>query len=182
MAYLNEIASDQEAAAKLAPLPQLAQGARWGTGRVRIDSVELCDGAGTPRAIFVNGGAMQVIMHFRAEQPIEDPIFGLAIHDQGGVHICGPNSGFGDLHISTPCSEGVVIYTIPDLALLEGAYLISVSCHNRADTEMYDYHDRAYPLRVHRGVSREIYGLVTLKGEWNFEVAADPDLTGGSEQ
>jgi len=52
------------------------------------------------------------------------------------------------------------------LSLLEGSYLLSVSSHNRADTEMYDYHDRAYPFRVRPGASREQYGLVTLGGEW----------------
>lgn len=181
MAYLDEVAAEQETAAQAAPLPTLAEGSRWGTGRVQIDRVELCDDTGAPRSVFVNGGAMQVRLHFHAEQPIEDPIFGLAIYHQGGVHICGPNSGFGDLQISTPCSEGLVVYRIPNLALLEGTYLISVSCHNRADTEMYDYHDRAYRFRVHRGVSREIYGLVTLNGEWGFAPASDPNSARRSE-
>ncbi len=168
MAYLSGIAAAY-AAEDVAASSVASDGARWGTGKVRITGVEICDGAGARQSSFATGDRMQVRLHFRALQPVEDPVFGLAIHHQSGTHICGPNSNFGGLTIPIARGEGVVVYTIPRLSLLEGSYLLSVSCHNRADTEHYDYYDRAYLFRVHRGASREVYGVVTLNGEWRYE-------------
>jgi lipopolysaccharide transport system ATP-binding protein len=112
---------------------------------------------------------MEVRMQYRARERVEDPIFGLAIHDENGTHICGPNTGFGRLHIPFVEGEGEVSYRIPALPLLQGRYLVTVSSHNRADNEMYDYHDRSYSFEVYPGVSSERYGLVTLNGEWQVE-------------
>ena len=42
---------------------------------------------------------------------------------------------------------------------------------NHDDTEIFDYHERAYLFRVvnQSGNSRERYGLLTLQGEWKYE-------------
>jgi hypothetical protein len=52
---------------------------------------------------------------------------------------------------------------------MEGTYLLSVALHNRADTVMYDYHDRLYLFRVRQVGTGERYGLVTMKGTWDWK-------------
>jgi len=175
MAYLNDMAAKREQQSGAPSLPELEEGRRWGTGRVQITGVELCDGGGKPRSVFVNGAPLQVRLRYRAEQPVEDPVFGIAFHHQNGVHVSGPNSAFADLHIPVIHGDGEVVYSVAALPLTEGKYLISVASHNRADDEMYDYHDRAYPLLVYPGACRERYGLVTLGGEWGI---AEPTVAG----
>jgi len=171
MAYLNAIARKEEEKAASKPLSGIQNDWRWGTGRIQITQVEFCDGNGAPCSVFVNGGPMEVRLHYRAEERIEDPNFGLAIYHQNGTHICGPNTHFGGLYIPFVEGEGRVVYRIPSLDLLEGTYLLSVAVVNGADTEMYDYHDRVYSFRVYPGKSRERYGLVTLKGKWWINAA-----------
>jgi len=63
--------------------------------------------------------------------------------------------------------EGIVTYTIPALPLLEGLYYISVSAHNWENTEMYDYHDRAYPFQIIYETG-EKYGFLSMGGVWNI--------------
>jgi hypothetical protein len=116
---------------------------------------------------------LEIRLSYRADEPVDDPVFGLAIHSQNGVHVCGPNTAFGNLHIPRVEGEGRVTYRIPSLPLMQGAYAVSVSSHSRADTETYDYHDRAYPFRVYPGRSCEQYGLVTLEGEWRIDDGVD---------
>jgi lipopolysaccharide transport system ATP-binding protein len=111
---------------------------------------------------------MEIHLHYDSRERVEDPVFGLAIHHQSGTHVCGPNTDFGHCHVSYVEGPGELVYRIPSLPLLQGAYLVSVSVHNRSDTEMYDYHDRVYPFRVYPGKSGERYGLVTLNGEWGI--------------
>jgi lipopolysaccharide transport system ATP-binding protein len=169
MAYLNDVAEQEEDKAGTQPLSELADGRRWGNGKVQITRVELCDDAGVPRKVFVNGGGFQARLHYRSRGLVKTPVFGLAIHSQTGVHICGPNTEFGGFHIPSVEGEGVIIYRVPELCLLEGAFQVSVAVVEAGTSETFDYHDRAYPFRVSAGRSRERYGAITLGGEWSME-------------
>ncbi len=178
MQYLNNVAEKEEAvrsaAGKSRSVDQLAEGQRWGTGRVEIIDVKLCDAEGIERSIFLTGAPMQIRLYYRADKPIEDPIFGIALHHHNGTWVAGPNTDFGDLSIPRVEGEGEVVYHIPKLSLLAGGYSISVAAVNRSDTEMYDYHDRAYQFRVHTGNTRERYGVVTLGGQWTTDQKPTP--------
>jgi lipopolysaccharide transport system ATP-binding protein len=167
MAYLNGVANREES--KAAGAQALVEARpNWGTGKVQIVEVKLCDGTGAPRYIFMTGGVMEVQLHYRVEGRVEEPVFGIAIHHQNGAHLCGPNTNFGGLRIPALEGEGQVIYRIPALPLLDGAYVISAAVVDRGNSETYDYHDRAYPFRVSTDASHERYGMVTLGGEWQI--------------
>jgi len=141
---------------------------RWGSGRVKIIGVRLLDSDGKERRRFRVGESLTVEIRYRAEERVERPVFGLAIHRGDGVHITGPNTRFCGYEIPWVEGEGVVRYTIRSLPLLEGLYYISVSVHDWNDTEMYDYHDRLYAFwSLPSGGER--YGIVTLQGEWEWE-------------
>ena len=66
-------------------------------------------------------------------------------------------------------------YTVPFLPLLEATYFVTVAAVNQADTEVFDYHDRAYSFRVVRQGGRfdEPFGLLTLAGEWAVRAAIE---------
>ena len=111
---------------------------------------------------------MHIHLHYRAAQRIDQPVFGLAIHHQNGSNIFGPNTKFGGLEIPYAEGEGVVVYTIPKLPLLEGGYAISVAVVDDADTQTFDYHDRAYTFQVYSGEQSTGYGMVKLDGHWRW--------------
>ena len=185
MAYQRHFAELEDARRPTHP-PDLLDGPgdkqRWGSGRVRITKIELCDGDGVPHTNFRNGDTMTVCLHYETDERIEDPIFGLAIHHQHGTQICGPNTKFSGLPIRAIQGSGLISYSIPALPLLPGGYLLSVAVVNEASTETFDYHDRTLTFHVYAGVSKEQYGLVTLHGVWQNEhaAAAIGDATGGA--
>ena len=146
-----------------------AEERRWGTGKIRIVQVRLLDGEGREQQRFRTGEPLVVEIRYRAEERVERPVFGLAIHRSDGIHITGPNTQFAGLDIPAVEGEGTVTYTVPALPLLEGLYYISVSAHNWEDTEMYDYHDRLYAFRVLPGEG-ERYGVMTLLGRWSWNI------------
>ena len=141
---------------------------RWGAGDVQVIDVSFVDGDGTPRRVFETGESWAVRLRYQAHRPVAEPIFGLAIHRDDGVHVCGPNTLFGDLDIPLVEGPGEMLYRVDHLPLLEGSYLLSVSAHNRADTVMYDYHDRLYAFRVCQFKRSEGSGVIALKGEWSW--------------
>ncbi|MEZ4710398.1 MAG: ABC transporter ATP-binding protein [Caldilineaceae bacterium] len=166
MHYLNRVAEGEKKSANTAILPALENGLRWGSGRVQLEAVQLCDGDGAPQTVFKTGNEMQVRIRYCCKERVDPPVIGLSIHHQNGAHICGPNTDFGELTLPVSQTAGEVVYRIPWLSLLPGAYQVTAAVVDRETQEMYDYHDRAYAFRVYPGASREQYGLVTLRGEW----------------
>ena len=58
---------------------------------MQILEVKLCDATGARIRLYDrrrDGGADL----YRAESLVADPVFGIAIHHQNGVHLCGPNT------------------------------------------------------------------------------------------
>ncbi|MCX7680604.1 MAG: ABC transporter ATP-binding protein [Anaerolineae bacterium] len=142
-------------------------GRRWGSGDVEITAVSFFDAAGMERRVFESGEAWGVRLYYHAPRRVERPVFGMAIHRNDGVHVCGPNTYFYGLEIPFVEGEGAISYRVPALPLLEGTYLVSVSSHNEADTVMYDFHDRLYPFKVSQfSTDSEPRGVVELGGRW----------------
>jgi lipopolysaccharide transport system ATP-binding protein len=146
---------------------------RWGSGKVRITSVELWDGSGQKAFAFGSGEPLTVRLHYSALQRVERPEFGIGIYHETGAHISGPNTQFGGLVIPAIEGEGIVTYHIPALPLLAGRYRLAVAAVDSSDGQMFDYHDRLYDFQVYPN-SSERYGLVTLGGSWQIEQAGAP--------
>jgi len=146
---------------------------RWGSRRIEVVRVRLTNAQGVEQTIFQTGEPLVVQLNYRTREPVVSPIFGIAIYRQDGLHICGPNTAFSGLVLPTMEGEGQVLYTIPYLPFLEGLYQITAAVVNQDDTEIYDYHDRAYPFRVlnRNGSVKEQFGLITVKGDWKCEPA-----------
>lgn len=155
---------------RLSTAGNLSPSQRWGTGRIEIVNVRLLNEKGVEKTIFRTGDTLVLQIDYKCHEAIPSPFFGMAIHRQDGTHITGPNSSFAGLVLPTLENEGTVTYRVPYLPLLEGLYHISVAAVNHDDTEIFDYHDRAYSFRVvnYDGAMRERYGLVTLRGEWEY--------------
>lgn len=160
-------------ARRLSEVAGVAPNQRWGTGRIEIVRVRLLNRQGAEKTVFRTGDMLTVEMQYRCNESVLSPTFGMAIHRQDGTHVTGPNTGFAGVRLPKLETPGTVTYRIPYLPLLEGLYHISVAVHNQEDTEMFDYHDRAYSFRVDNfdGRTRERYGIVTLRGEWTHVVA-----------
>jgi len=144
---------------------------RIGTRTIEITRVRLTNELDEDNTIFSTGQELILHLHYRTQGPVDSPIFGMAVHRQDGVHICGPNTSFSGLTLSRLEGSGIISYRIPFLPLLEGLYSISAAVVNRDDSEILDYHDRAYPFRVMNssGAKQEKYGLMTLQGVWSLK-------------
>jgi lipopolysaccharide transport system ATP-binding protein len=156
-------------------------GRRWGTGEVIIDQVRLGQTDRQERDVFTTGQPFSVEIRYRTQQRVEQPVFGLAIHDSNGLHITGPNTQLAGHQIPWIEGEGVVHYTVPSLTLLEGTYYMSVAVCNREETCMYDFHDRLYAFRI-LSSEGERKGVMTLKGSWSWNGQKYQESLSGSKQ
>jgi ABC-type polysaccharide/polyol phosphate transport system ATPase subunit len=141
---------------------------QWGSKKIEITNVRLLDETQAEQHIFYTGQALILEMDYQANGTIDSPVFGIAVHRQDGLHLTGPNTSFSGLNLGKISGSGKIIYRVPYLPLLPGKYYFSVAAVNSDDSEIFDYHDRLYTFQIDnqgRGVN-EIYGAVTLKGEW----------------
>jgi len=141
---------------------------RWGNRKIEITRARITNSQNEDESIFYTGQTLVLRLEYMAHQPVQSPVFGMAIHRNDGLHISGPNTAFAKMDLGMVQGSGEITYTIPALALLEGLYHISVAAADREDTEIFDYHHLAYDFRVlnygHSNVEK--YGLVTLNGVW----------------
>ncbi len=149
---------------------ELEEGRRWGSREIEITGVRVTDATGGTPSVFRTGSSISIHIAYRAGREVKDPVFGLAIHRRDGVHLTGPNTRVDRVPIDSVFGEGEVIYTVPQLALLDGGYQISVAAHHADGIQMYDYHDRLYDLRVdnRKGVVHEHHGMLSLLGSWQI--------------
>lgn len=135
-----------------------------------ISRVKILNSQDAEQHIFFTGEAVQVQIEYLVHQTVESLEVGIAIHRQDGVHITGPNTTFDGLQITAKPGPGGVVYSIPNLPLLEGLYNITVALVNHDGNIILDYQDRFYSFRIdNRGHKvQERYGIMTLSGEWRL--------------
>lgn len=141
---------------------------RFGSHDVEISGVELVGADGVTRTVFQTGERLTIRIRYQARQIVERPVFGLAIHHEGGILLAGPNTRFAGLEIPTIQGAGYVDLTIAAVPLLTGRYYVSASIYDETLVHPYDYHDRLYRLTIQSEGGRERFGTIALGGDWNW--------------
>lgn len=142
---------------------------RWGSGEARVDSFELVDAAGERTTSVRTGEAVTIRLHFSAREPIEKPVFGVAVHSIEGVEVTGPNTRDADLVPDKIDGTGTVELRVPRLLLLPGTYDLSAAIYDYTRQHPYDHRHRALRFDVEPGEPREEHGFTSLGGSWKID-------------
>jgi lipopolysaccharide transport system ATP-binding protein len=148
--------------------PNNNSASRIGSREAEITAVDLLDAQGRSQTVVQTGAQLTLRLRYNAHEPVERPAFGIAIHHDSGVHLCGPNTLFDQFVIERIDGPGFVDYTIPSLPLLTGRYLISAAIYDEALAHPYDHHIQAFPLVVQSDQVSERFGLLALGGSWSL--------------
>ncbi|MBI5527802.1 MAG: ABC transporter ATP-binding protein [Deltaproteobacteria bacterium] len=133
---------------------------------VSVLGVRVVGADGREAAEFETGQRVAVEVDFRADAPVVDPAFGVAIHRNDGVYCFGPNTAWDKVLYGEYCGDYRLSITYPALPLLAGSYLVSVGIFDREHVVPYVYHDRMYGFAVR--TSRPEYGMVLIEHEWGI--------------
>ena len=141
--------------------------------------VQVLDGRGQPRDRFQTGEDLVVAVTFRTSEPVERPIFGVAIFRSDGVYLHGPNTRYDQVLDGT--YHGIYTFFIQwrKLPLLTGRYRLSVAVFDNghlkphSGTTSYDF-EVSSDLEDHGVVLMDhAWGLVTREG-WVPRIADRP--------
>ena len=144
---------------------------RWGSREIEITRVALLDAQGREPSAFQTGESLTARLFYEARQPIDDPVFGLAIHHANGFHVNGPNTRFGGLSLGTVSGRGYIDYTISELPLLAGSYVLTAAVYDSTLTHPFDHHERMYPFVVQTGTIGERWGSFHIPARWTWKQA-----------
>lgn len=157
----------EEVHAAAGPPPDPEGGARWGTGEITIDAVELVDPTGTARETTRTGDSVRLRLHYTAHQRVERPVFGVGVHRLDGIHITGPNTKQADIRVEAIEGSGQVDLVLDRLLLLPGTYDLSAAAYDWTLQHAYDHRHRFQRFDVERGEPAEEHGVVSLGGRWD---------------
>jgi ABC-2 type transport system ATP-binding protein len=142
-------------------------GEHWGSGEARLTKVEILDADGRPADPIRTGDAVVIRLHYDAAEPIERPIFGLAIMRLDGYEVAGPNTREADVVPDKIEGQGHVDLHIARLMLVPGMYDMRVTIHNYTLTHPYDVWPRCHRFDVEIGDPPAEFGVMALDVDWD---------------
>lgn len=171
-AYLGDL-SDEELTELVARRGRLSAGRRTGSHEAQITGAVLLDDKGTERYVFESGEALTIRMTYRCQEPIANPVFGLAISRSDGWHVNGPNTRFANCPIDEIRGEGYVDYRIETLPLLGGVYQLTVSIYDYDLQHPYDAYEQILTFVVKNQAIREEFGCVYMPARWEHHALGE---------
>ncbi len=135
----------------------------------RVIDVKLYDENGNETKKFFTNKKFTARITYFADKKIENPIFGFAIHRNDGLLIIGPNTRVHNVQIPWIEGEGIIEYSIDNLPLLKGLYIVSAGIFNliKGNYIVLDYQDKKFYFEAFDN-SIEEYGLIYTKSEWKL--------------
>jgi len=143
------------------------RGDRWGSGEAIVDHIEMVDTSGEPVKRVRTGDAVIFRLHFSATEQIEQPVFGIGVHQLSGVYVGGGSTRDEEKVPEKMDGTGFVDFRIDRLMLVPGTYDLSASVLSYSLTHTFDYRHRAFRFDVESGTPRaDEDGMVALGGTW----------------
>ncbi len=169
-AYLHSV-NEKEALAGAAEGVAGNSDTRTGSGEIRVQDIEYLNGRGETVPFLMAAEPCTVRIHYSAQTPLAEVVFGLSFVHESGINVAGPNSGYGDSAFKVDAGIGFVDFEMPEFALQPGVFRVTTAIVDRGHT--YDYQDRQYELRVRSDTASVEPGMTKLFGSWSIRQGVD---------
>ena len=114
--------------------------------RARITGVR-CEHPGTSPHL-MPGEALSIRVAYEAAERIEDPNFGYAIYDIEGNLLSGNNTRILGAEIPHIKGPGEVVFSFPEIPLLDGTYFLTLAITSRDENIVYDWQEQRHQFEV----------------------------------
>jgi ABC-type polysaccharide/polyol phosphate transport system ATPase subunit len=141
---------------------------RWGSREIELTAVDFLDKTGQAVDTFELGQPMTIEMHYRADQPVEEPVFGLSFFRPDGTYLSGPTNHLSGLDLGIVNGEGVLRFSLPEMSLNPATYYVTAAIYDKSGKIPYDHHEKAYRFRVVAENGNQYNGLVQFHSSWEW--------------
>jgi ABC-type polysaccharide/polyol phosphate transport system ATPase subunit len=143
----------------------LSEELRWGSREAEIVAIRLLAG-GEERYHVETGEDVVFEIRARADRPLDDFVFGVAVSTPRNVEVWGTNTDLEGYAPGRFEGEATVRLACPALRLGPGEYVVDVAVHSKEGAP-YDYQRRALAFTVTTG-TRGV-GVYQPEHRWDFE-------------
>ena len=144
-------------------------GEHWGGGEISITSVDFLGVDGKAVSGIGERSPLRIRIGYEADGSYESPTFGIAIHNETGLHVTGTNTRLSRLSTGIITGSGFVEYTTDRLPLLAGVYDVSVAIEDQYSQHTFDRYDQGWVLRVRHDGDQAVHGMVDIGGDWRID-------------
>jgi ABC-2 type transport system ATP-binding protein len=158
-----------EAATEAAENPTTAAGhmAASATHKVKFTSVNMeHPGSLVGRSWLLPDESLSIRVGYVAEEPTDDLLFGIAIHDEEGNLIFGTNTKVEDMDVPVADGEGEITFDFAHVPLLDGTYLVTLAIQSTDEGTVHDWSDQQHQFAVMN--PERTAGLVALPIKLRF--------------
>lgn len=146
-AYRDRIMARLETSTRRRAEAPESGGKRWGDRRIEITEVQLLDEAGKARMVFTTGKAMTIVIRYKVQEPIDNPVFGFALMRADGLWCYGSNTRIEDIELSPLTQDGSIEICLDKTALLPDSYFVDVAVET-VDGVLCDYRTQTFPFEM----------------------------------
>lgn len=164
--YNRHLAGDAPLEALPEASDEMARADAWGSGRVRIREVRILGPHG-PSDRLASGEAVTFEVDVVPAEPVPTPVFGIDVHETGGLHLFGSSTRAEDLGRERLEGPATVTLHLPRLPLLEGRFSVSVSVGSRDESEVYHHLEFCREFSVFSQSAG--VGPVRIEGSWALQ-------------
>jgi ABC-2 type transport system ATP-binding protein len=137
---------DEDGAGEVQAQEDLSPQERKRNFRARITGVR-CEHPGTSPHL-MPGEALSIRIAYEAAERIEDPNFGYAIYDIDGNLLSGNNTRILGTEIPHIDGAGEVVFSFPEIPLLDGTYFLTLAITSRDENIVYDWQEQRHQFEV----------------------------------
>lgn len=138
-----------------------------GSGEIVITSIEVRDEVSTVPAA-TRGKPFVVRLNWRAERPIDEPVFVMSIRHDSGLVVSSASTSIMNYPTGTCDGEGYIDFIVDDLPLMTGSYEIYTSVFDQYSMHAYYHQHSGVRVAVRPGNGVIVPGIVDLRGRWQI--------------
>lgn len=147
---------------------------RAGTGEIRIHGLEILGEDGRKQESFEVGAPMRLRLHYKAHQPVTNPVFNITMHVLNSYQVTGIRTDVDGLQLGTLHGSGYVDIVIPATNLLPNIYTIDAVLFHSDGFTFYDRENNIGHFKIIGGF--QVNGVSYLPHAWETErVEAGPE-------
>jgi lipopolysaccharide transport system ATP-binding protein len=138
---------------------------RFGNNLVQIEDVEFLDIEGNSKDYFNTNEQIIIRIHYKPKEPIENPVFGVAIYKEDSLLLSATNTKISNFETGRLTKKSYIDYIVRKSPFLTGIYYVTINVYDKSGLYPYDHREQYYSFRV-KGDPNITMGVMKLQDEW----------------
>jgi len=138
----------------------------WGSKDIIISRAYFSNTEGIVNNVYSTKADIVLNLELQAKTREENVVIGIAVYDENGVHLSGPNSKKDGLVIESIHGNKNIKVIMNKPPLLQGTYFVTVAVYDYECQTPYIVLDKYFKFHIVN--DREEYGRISMQCEWIF--------------